>query len=109
MGERTKTGLIDTPEGKKSYKDMIEVFASVETKEDMEKLFADLFSDAEINDFILRWQLMDDLYRGKSQRNIAKERRISLCRITRGSRMLKKKDGFMHRLLSSRYDDHLHL
>ncbi len=107
--DRNKESLMETPEGRKAYRDMLKVFSSVESPEEMEKLFDDLFTDAEINDFILRWQLMDDLYKGKSQRNIAKERKISLCRITRGSRMLKKKDGFMHALLSSRYDDHLHI
>lgn len=89
-----------------SYEDLIEVFASVKTKEDMKALFEDMFTDAEIKDFTIRWKLMNDLFQHVSQRTIANDLRISLCRITRGSRMLKKKDGYIRGLLAKRYDDH---
>ena len=42
MGERTKTGLIDTPEGKKSYKDMIEEFP--------EDIFTGAVEDVDLSD-----------------------------------------------------------
>ena len=104
-----KETIMDTEEGRKAFDDLIDIFTSVDDRDEMLALFEDLFTDAEKNDFILRFLLMDDLYRGKSQRDIANARHISLCKITRGSRMLKKKHGFMKRLMSSRYDDHLHL
>ena len=75
----------------------------------VQALFDDLFTSSEVKDMVNRWLLMTDLYKGKPQREIAEDRKLSLCKITRGSKMLKKEDGFMHRLLSSRYDDHLHI
>lgn len=91
------------------YDDMVKLFTQVESEEDMRALFDDMFTQAEIRDFTIRWKLMNDLYEHVPQRTIAQELRISLCRITRGSRMLKKKDGYVRRRLSERYDDHLHI
>ena len=91
------------------YDDMVKLFTQVESEEDMKALFDDMFTQAEIRDFTIRWKLMSDLYEHVPQRTIAQELRISLCRITRGSRMLKKKDGYVRRRLSERYDDHLHI
>lgn len=91
------------------YGDMVKLFTQVESEEDMKALFDDMFTQAEIRDFTIRWKLMNDLYEHVPQRTIAQELRISLCRITRGSRMLKKKDGYVRRRLSERYDDHLHI
>lgn len=96
-------------EAKEAFEDIISVFCSVTENDDMKALFDDLFTESEMRDMVDRWLLMTDLYKGKPQREIAEERRLSLCKITRGSKMLKKEDGFMHRLLSSRYDDHLHI
>ncbi len=109
----TKSAVIPSAAGEKeardAFEDIISVFCSVSDKDDMKALFDDLFTESEVKDMITRWLLMTDLYKGKPQREIAEKRKLSLCKITRGSRMLKKEDGFMHRLLSSRYDDHLHI
>lgn len=109
MSDKNYEKIMDTEEGRKAFSEILDIFTGVEDKEDMLSLFDDLFTDSEINDIVLRFLLMDDLYRGKSQRDIASARHISLCKITRGSRMLKKKNGFMKALLSAKYDDHLHL
>lgn len=89
-----------------AYDDLIRLFANTSDENEMRRLFEDLFTDAEQKDFTIRWKLMNDLYQHKSQRDIAKELKISLCRITRGSKMLKKKDGFIRGVLKDRYDDH---
>jgi TrpR family trp operon transcriptional repressor len=98
-----------TLEEKNAYEDIISILSSIDNKEDMAALLDDLLTDKEILDIIDRFLVLDDLYRGKSQRDIASNRRMSLCKITRGSKMLKKKDGYMRKLLSSRYDDHIHI
>lgn len=103
MSARKTEPEIDLTE---SYNDLLDVFARVESRQDMKALFEDMFTDAEIKDFTIRWKLMNDLYQHVSQRSIASELRISLCRITRGSRMLKKKDGYVRKLLGERYSDH---
>ena len=112
MSARRRTSEPDEA-GKKeeleAFRDIISVFSATTDEKEMEALFDDLFTGSEINDLITRWLLMNDLYKGKPQREIAENRKLSLCKITRGSKMLKKEGGFMHRLLSSRYDDHIHI
>lgn len=86
-----------------AYKDLLDVFTEIDSAEDMQHLFEDIFTEAELKDFTIRWKLMNDLYQHKSQREIANDLHISLCRITRGSKMLKKKDGFVRAKLAERY------
>ena len=90
------------------YEDLLDLFASTNDRESMRLLFEDMFTDAEIKDLEIRWKLMNDLYNHVPQREIASNLHISLCRITRGSKMLKKKDGYVKIYLSNHYDDHLH-
>ena len=90
------------------YEDLLDLFASTNDRESMRLLFEDMFTDAEIKDLEIRWKLMNDLYNHVPQREIASNLHISLCRITRGSKMLKKKDGYVKSYLSNHYDDLLH-
>ena len=92
-----------------AYDDIINVFAATTEEEDMKALFDDMFTDSERRDLVNRWLLMKDIYQGKPQRQIAADRSLSLCKITRGSRMLKKENGFMRRLLASRSVDNSHI
>ncbi len=61
--------------------------------------FGCLFTKAELNDFAKRWLLVKEIDRGTTQREIAKKFRISLCKITRGSRELKKENSAFRKLL----------
>ena len=92
-----------------AYDDIINVFAATTDEEDMKALFDDMLTDSERRDLVNRWLLMKDIYQGKPQRQIAADRSLSLCKITRGSRMLKKENGFMRRLLASRSVDNSHI
>jgi len=93
----------------KAEEDLISIFAQTTSTQDMKRLFNDIFTPNEQKDFILRWQLMNELYQGIPQRKIASEHKISLCKITRGSKILKDKESIAKQILSDRYDDHLHL
>ncbi len=46
-----------------------------------------------------RWELVKLLARGESQRAIARRLGMSLCKITRGSRELKKRNSAFRRVL----------
>ena len=87
--------------------DLVKVFAAPTEPADMAKLLEEMLTPKELKDLHLRWSLMKDLYRGKPQREIAAAYGISLCKITRGSKILKQQDSYTKRLLSDRYDDHL--
>lgn len=61
--------------------------------------FGCLFTKAELVDFAKRWLLVREIDKGTTQREIARKFHISLCKITRGSRELKKDSSAFRRLL----------
>ncbi len=67
----------------------------------MRKFIREILTPKEIEDFTLRWQLVRELYRGDTQRSIAARHHISLCKITRGSKILKKKNSVTRRILDN--------
>ena len=91
-----------------NLEELIEIFANTTDKRTMRKLFEELFSSNEITDIAKRWYIMKELYQGKPQRRIAKEMEVSLCKITRGSKILKDSESVFKSLLSDMYDeDHI--
>jgi len=60
-----------------------------------------LLTSAEIADIAARWALVKALKRKVPHREIAKDFGISLCKITRGSRVLKQPDSAFARLFSA--------
>jgi len=76
-----------------------EALASVGSAEEMERFLQEVLTDAELRDLTLRWQLLGLLVQGLPQRKIADTLQISLCKITRGSRILKKRESVCLRML----------
>jgi len=72
---------------------------------DLKHFFEDLFTPAELDDISLRWKLLKDLHGGLAQRKIADKYGISLCKITRGSKILKKKNSTALKLLNAQRSD----
>jgi len=64
-----------------------------------------LLTPAEIADIAARWALVKELKRKTPQRVIAKDLGISLCKITRGSRELKKPGSAFQRMLAVQEPD----
>jgi len=59
-----------------------------------------LLTPAEMADVAGRWALVKELKRKVPHRKIAKSLGVSLCKITRGSRVLKKPDSAFARIFS---------
>jgi len=85
-------------------RELIDLFARTKDRKEMEVLFREIFTPSEIDTLTLRWQLLKDLYEGKTQRKIATEHKISLCKITRGSKLLKTKGSYLKKVLDNLYD-----
>lgn len=58
-----------------------------------------LFTPAELKDIANRWLLVKEIDKGTTQREIAKKFRMSLCKITRGSKELSKPDSAFRKIL----------
>ena len=82
--------------------ELLEVILSIKNRDELEHLFDEIFTPAELSDLSLRWKLLKDLHAGMTQRKIAEKYGISLCKITRGSKVLKKNDSVSLKVLDSR-------
>ncbi len=89
----------------KSQTELIKIFTDIDDYELMEELFYEIFTSKELGDFTMRWQLLKELHKGKTQRSIAKQHKISLCKITRGSKILKKENSVIKTILNSLYGE----
>jgi TrpR family trp operon transcriptional repressor len=59
-----------------------------------------LFTPSEADEIAKRWALVKEIASGRPQREIAKDLGLSLCKITRGSRELKKEGSAWKRVLA---------
>ena len=77
---------------KKCLKELCKALTLIDSPEHMQEFLECLLTEAEVVDIANRWLLVREIDRGTTQREIAKNYNMSLCKITRGSRELKK-DG----------------
>ncbi len=82
-------------------RELAEVLSSVKNSDELYQAMEEILTPSELKDLGLRWELMKRLWRKIPQREIASELHISLCKITRGSKLLKKEDGMMKQLVGN--------
>lgn len=88
-----------------NLEELIDIMTEVKDRRKMRKLLEELFTAAELTDISKRWFIMKSLAEGKPQREIAKDMEVSLCKITRGSRVLKYDDSFFREILTQMFDE----
>jgi len=84
---------------------LAQALVSISDRQEMELFLAELLTRGELCDVTLRWRLLELWSQGVPHRNIAEELQISLCKITRGSRILKNKKSIARQLLSKTSTD----
>jgi len=88
-----------TDESEIYLKQLSKALASTKDEALILDFFHSILTPSEISEVALRWALVMKIHDGKSQRAIAKELRLSLCKITRGSKELKKKDSSFKKMI----------
>ncbi|RLB92989.1 MAG: transcriptional regulator [Deltaproteobacteria bacterium] len=81
-------------------KELLKIISSINDLDELNRFFNDIFTPAELDDISLRWKLLKDLHKGMTQRKIAEKYGISLCKITRGSKVLKDKNSVVLKVLN---------
>jgi TrpR family trp operon transcriptional repressor len=87
----------------RSLKEISRVFAISEDAAEIEFFLKSILTKNEADEISLRWELVKLLYEGESQRAVAKKLQISLCKITRGSRELKKEPSYFKRMIERHF------
>jgi len=64
---------------------------TLSSQQEMKHFLEEILTNTELYDLTKRWELLQMLADGFTQRKIAQELHISLCKITRGARILKTK------------------
>jgi TrpR family transcriptional regulator, trp operon repressor len=75
---------------------------------ELDAFLDEIFTRPERRDFALRWRLMEMLHAGISQRAIAARLGVSLCKITRGSKIVKNRASVTRHILDTMNKDHSH-
>ena len=86
-----------------SSKDLAKTLTRINDDELMAAFLKEILTHRELKDIELRWQLLQELHQGKTQREIAAQYGISLCKITRGAKLLKKESSATRLLLSDKH------
>lgn len=69
--------------------ELISLIGSVDDLDDLGTLLEGLLTPREIREIVFRWRLISRLLEGVPQRDIAAELKVSLGKISRGSRLLQ--------------------
>ena len=85
--------------GSDSLAELAGIFHQVQDPALVERFLRELLTPSEVEGISSRWELVKRLSRGQSQRGIAAELGLSLCKITRGSRELKRPDSALRAML----------
>lgn len=63
------------------------------SREELMAFLKEMLSESEIATLSKRWRILSMLAEGRTQRDIVKELNVSLCKVTRGSKILKDKNS----------------
>jgi len=85
----------------KKYQDeLTAVFMkAAEDKKTFEAFMLDILTPAEYAEIVLRWQIVKRLAKEEPQRTIARDLKIGIATVTRGSRELADREGGFAKLI----------
>lgn len=83
----------------KSFLEIVNAFKSLSSTDDIKDFMLNLFTDAELATLSKRWRILKLLSNGYSQRAVAKELNVGLCKVTRGAKILKKEKSIVTNFL----------
>ena len=75
---------------------------NLHSEAEIESFFKELLTESEIETLSKRWRILELLENGQTQRDIAKDLQVSLCKVTRGSRILKNNDSILAKYLKKK-------
>ncbi|NOX89596.1 MAG: transcriptional regulator [Calditrichaeota bacterium] len=78
-----------------NIKEICQFLAENDDQKTIYKFLESILTPTEMKTLSSRWQIVKMLDRGVPQRKIAKELHLSLCKITRGSKELKKRNSIL--------------
>lgn len=72
-----------------THTELARILASVTDANQMSKLLQDILTPQELEDLVLRWEIIKKLHSGMPQREITKQLGVAIGTVSRGARELK--------------------
>jgi TrpR family transcriptional regulator, trp operon repressor len=83
-----------------AFKELVLALSRTNDSELIEDFLRSLLTDNEVYEVSSRWALVKLIDSGVTQRQISRDLGLSLCKITRGSKELKKEDSSFGKMLN---------
>ena len=83
-----------------AFKELVLALSRTDDSELIEDFLRSLLTDNEVYEVSSRWALVKLIDSGITQRQISRDLGLSLCKITRGSKELKKEDSSFRKMLN---------
>ena len=83
----------------KAIKELSELVKNLDTTAEISNFFKELLTESELDTLSKRWRILTMLKDGYTQREIAKELQVSLCKVTRGAKIVKDKKTILSKYL----------
>lgn len=82
-----------------SIKEISKTIKSIESVKEIQNFLLEILTESEVETLSKRWCILKMLEQGKTQRDIAKALNVSLCKVTRGSKILKDKNSVIRKYI----------
>ncbi len=76
------------------------ILVNAKNSKEIENFIIEILTESELETLSKRWRILEMLSKGSTQREIAKELQVSLCKVTRGSKILKNKKSIAAKYLT---------
>ena len=83
----------------KTLKQISKLVKSIDSEAEITAFLKELLTESEIETLTKRWRILEMLKEGCTQREIAKELQVSLCKVTRGAKIMKDKKSILAKYL----------
>ena len=83
----------------KTLKEISKLVKNIDTEAEITAFLRELLTESEIETLSKRWRILEMLKKGCTQREIAKELQVSLCKVTRGAKIMKDKKSILAKYL----------
>lgn len=90
---------IETKNKMENLKTISKILNTLKTSSEIYNFMLEILTEAELTTLSKRWQILRMLSNGSTQREIAKELQVSLCKVTRGSKILKNPNSIVNKIL----------
>ena len=81
-----------------SIKQISKIISKMDEAE-INKFLSEMLTESELSVLSKRWRILNMLSQGITQREIAKELQVSLCKVTRGAKIMKSQGTIVNKYL----------